>query len=420
MSAQSIRDTLLRQLLVIPPKEYHELAQFMAKEVLGKEGAKEAVLELVERGYPLEAAWRLVAGGTAVAFNESEGTFDLWKERVMQGLLIMEALALMGANPDWPLTPSGKEGPLGGRGGGFLHALLDFLPQVDEESPFYPTYAGVFKEVVQRALDMGMDPDAQDEDGNTPLHNAVFVPAEVAMLLVQRMRNINAQNLAGQTSLHTASDEIQGFLLRHGADPEIRDIRGRTPLLYAMSLGSIPKVYGLLRRGASPDTRDAKGYPALILAQKEEYREKADWTPLLLEWEADANITDSKGRNVLHHLAPLLPREGEAVLWKWALLVKAGANPGLPDRNGITPTEVLLRFLLRTILADAAAKPQEHPLLRRLKGFASFLDGDSVERFMVGLGEGRIAKGAVRRMPLRLLGRLTQELASLLHVHRRQ
>jgi len=87
MSAQSIKDALLRQLLVIPPKEDHELAQFVAKEVLGKEGAKEAVLEMVEGGYPLEAAWRLVAGGTVVAFNEKEGTFDLWRERVMQGLL---------------------------------------------------------------------------------------------------------------------------------------------------------------------------------------------------------------------------------------------------------------------------------------------------------------------------------------------
>jgi len=416
MSTQSIKNALLRQLLVIPPKEYHELAQFVAKEVLGKEGAKEAVLELVKGGYPLEAAWRLVAGGTVVAFNEKEGTFDLWREQVMQGLLIMEALALMGANPSWPLSE--VDTPLVGGGGNFLHALFYRPSLIHEHLPGYSDYVRVFKEAVRWAVEMGVDPEAQDNKGSTPLHKAVFAPAEVVIFLTRVVKNINVQDSLGRTPLHLAPYDIQALLIRRGADPEARDRFGLTPLMHAMLRGSIQSAHELVKGGANVDARDARGYPLLILAQKGDYREKADWTPLLLEWKADANITDPKGRNVLHHLAPLLPREGEAVLWKWALLVGAGANPGLPDRNGITPTELLLRFLLRKLAAEKTAGRTAFSLLLMLKGFAPFLDGDSVERFIKGMSTRKIARKTVERMPPSLLGHLTHELIGLLYVHR--
>jgi len=416
MGAHPVKEAHLRQLLAVPPKEDRELARFVAREVLGRKGAEEAFLELVERGYPLEAAWRLAALGTAVAFSEREGTFDLWRERVRQGLSIMEALASRGANPSWPLSEA--DTPLVSGGGNFLHALFHRPSLVDEHLPGYPGYVEVFKEVVRRAVGMGVDPEARDHRGNAPLHKAVLAPPEVVALLAQLVGDIDVQNHLGRTPLHLAPYDIQALLIRLGASTEVRDRFGLTPLMHAVLTGSLWSARELVGGGADVNARDARGYPLLILAQKEEYREKGDWTPLLLEWGADARATDPKGRNVLHHLAPLVPKEGEKALWKWAFLVKAGADPGLPDRNGITPTELLLRFLLRRLATEGAQGPVASSLLPALKGFAPFLHGESAARFFRGLGDGRIARGTAKRLPLLLRARFARELAGILHACR--
>jgi ankyrin repeat protein len=58
------------------------------------------------------------------------------------------------------------------------------------------------------------------------------------------------------------------WLTEHGADVNIPDNNGTTPLMWAAKIGSVPKVEHLLAEGASVSARNNKGETALILAAK--------------------------------------------------------------------------------------------------------------------------------------------------------
>lgn len=88
-------------------------------------------------------------------------------------------------------------------------------------------------------------------DGTTLLHIALLETRknkmEIVQLLVEKGANINETNTSGETALHNAvwgignfhggfsyeKIEIIKFLVANGADLEIKDCRGRTPLTVA-------------------------------------------------------------------------------------------------------------------------------------------------------------------------------------------
>ncbi|OMJ91660.1 hypothetical protein SteCoe_5686 [Stentor coeruleus] len=76
------------------------------------------------------------------------------------------------------------------------------------------------------------------------------------------------------TMLHEAvvmdRRDIAAFLLRQGADPNIRDRNGMTPLLKAAALGREFMVIELLRNGVNPEHRDPYGNTPLEKAQLHE------------------------------------------------------------------------------------------------------------------------------------------------------
>jgi len=84
--------------------------------------------------------------------------------------------------------------------------------------------------VVRILLEAGADPNIRDQDGNTPLIDATEDP-NVVLVLLQGGANINAQNRAGQTALiNSASPEVAWVLLANHADASIRDADGKTAL----------------------------------------------------------------------------------------------------------------------------------------------------------------------------------------------
>ncbi|MDO7934258.1 ankyrin repeat domain-containing protein [Xanthomonas euvesicatoria] len=175
--------------------------------------------------------------------------------------------------------------------------------------------------------------------------------------------------------------EAVDWLLRHGADAEVRDACGDVPMFALLSRGveAVPALQALLRhgvspagaggltrllsacvqhdaasrgleqfalelleRGADPFAPSAAGDPPLSLAVRLGWLRLQQW---LLEHGVDREARDSHGMTALH-LATALGRDASL-----KLLVKQGASPEARAADGQTPLGVALSIGRRD-LAD--------------------------------------------------------------------
>ena len=110
---------------------------------------------------------------------------------------------------------------------------------------------------------------------------------------------INTRDLtSGETALHIVvrrrDDLWSKFLLDRGANPNIADRNGVTPLALAASLGFVEGVDRLLKAGARIDVSNASGETPLISAV---HRRDMAIIRLLLKNRADPDKTDNSGRS---------------------------------------------------------------------------------------------------------------------------
>jgi ankyrin repeat protein len=102
------------------------------------------------------------------------------------------------------------------------------------------------------------DINASDELWRTPLHcvsgDHTFKGSSVIRLLLEHGADVNVQNQAGWTPLHEASFngelEVVGVLLEHGADVEAKDYNGETALQIAVDEGHDEVMESLREHGA--------------------------------------------------------------------------------------------------------------------------------------------------------------------------
>ena len=140
-----------------------------------------------------------------------------------------------------------------------------------------PAYAGewypeedeyiveIEEELVRWLLDQGLDINARNEGGNTPLHHAASASAiEIVELLLDAGADVHARDRGGAAPLHYVYGsrglktregllpDVALLLLRHGADVNAQDLEGRTPVDY-LSAGLWPQddvVQVLVANGA--------------------------------------------------------------------------------------------------------------------------------------------------------------------------
>ena len=224
------------------------------------------------------------------------------------------------------------------------------------------------------------------EHGNRPLHTATEAGHKrIVELLLQKGIDPNTQNDKGETALHIASNErfkqIVSLLLKRGANPNIKDRMGRTALLNAIGSGAEHIVKLLLKAGANPNIRTFfidnalnksidQGLTSLIInngdniaLHKATYFGYKKIVRILLNAGANPNIQNEFGNTVLHtairgwhqDIVKLLLKAGadltiknnygDTLLHKAVkmghtpivlLLLKQGVDPNIKNNNGNT------------------------------------------------------------------------------------
>ena len=130
---------------------------------------------------------------------------------------------------------------------------------------------------VRRFIEKGVDINAVNEDGETPLHMAVFNRnKDVFEFLIANGAEVNAKSNDGDTILHDVAwageTEMVSILIKHGADVNARDNSGDTPLHEAVRKGRTAAVKQLIMNGADVTVADRRGRTALGIARKEHFK----------------------------------------------------------------------------------------------------------------------------------------------------
>jgi ankyrin repeat protein len=209
-----------------------------------------------------------------------------------------------------------------------------------------PIFMARSRSAIQALLDAGADPDAKDENGDIPFQNcASYIGSiEVLQFWLDRGVDPNLQPVVGWPSLHgtvcggigerfVSEDqrvEILRLLLDSGAFIDLRDKTGVTALYYAcqnhLHLSKCTDL--LLRHGADANLCDGWGNTPLVFAVTRGY---TDIARLLLESGADpclpnhhycypldlcANVESETTRNALQELLSPLTLKSEHPLSK--------------------------------------------------------------------------------------------------------
>lgn len=123
--------------------------------------------------------------------------------------------------------------------------------------------------------------------------------AEVTALLQENATVIDARDVTtGRTALHIAAENREyswlSYLLGKGANPNIADKNGVTPLMLASQMGFVEAVNALAQSGAEVDTPNNTGETPLISAV---HRRDIAMLRVLLLSGADPDRADNSGRS---------------------------------------------------------------------------------------------------------------------------
>ena len=127
------------------------------------------------------------------------------------------------------------------------------------------------KEMILYFIGKGMDINRRSSGGYTALHHVKDIPT--AKVLLDNGADINIQDNHGWTPLMNSisKDKIKlaKFLIDKGADPNIPETdSGSTPLFLSIGKGKIELARLLFEKGANPYFEDRHGVTSLTLAKR--------------------------------------------------------------------------------------------------------------------------------------------------------
>jgi ankyrin repeat protein len=252
-------------------------------------------------------------------------------------------------------------------------------------------------------LEFGGDPNVRDRHGRTPLHYAIMLDGPLRLLL-DHGADPNARDKDGKTPLHYAVARRNWYgvklLLEYGAevDGELAEALCLSPLHLAALRGSAEEVERLLNGGADPNVRDVFGRTPLHYAAARNHKAAAE---LLLKHGADPNAKDESGETPL-----------DLAAWRCAVDVLELLLP-LGDVNAVAEKARCLAVLKRLGFEtpERVRRRCEPYVARALEADVSSVE--SVLREAAYAGCGEVASVLRRRFPAEVVRRAAFELAGL-------
>ncbi|XP_061397838.1 inversin-B [Musca vetustissima] len=191
---------------------------------------------------------------------------------------------------------------------------------VDKEGHSVVHWATVCGEVaaLRAVLAAGANVATPDINGGSPLHYAA------------QMCGATYEGKLSQANSHKLALEILGILLAHPqCSVDVEDKDGRQPLLWAASAGSAKAILALVKAGARVESADKDGLTALHCAASRGHTECID--TLISLCGAPTDLIDSNGCTALHYAVTLGHADATS------RLLDFDADPNRQDRKGRTP-----------------------------------------------------------------------------------
>ncbi|KAL8728836.1 MAG: hypothetical protein Q9166_005153, partial [cf. Caloplaca sp. 2 TL-2023] len=200
------------------------------------------------------------------------------------------------------------------------------------------------KDIARLLLELGADKDKRTQEGRTPLYSMLLHSVGPHSRIIAAKEflawgaNANIPDTRGRTPLHQAAhyswEEPVKDLIESGADIQAVDNESRTPLHLASDQGFSQVVRLLLRHDANVECRDRYGARPLHYAAQRYY----DTTGMLIRKGADVSAQDSQGCTPLHWAA----KAGNA--YSVRLLLQAGADPNAVNAASDTAIQLAVRY----------------------------------------------------------------------------
>ena len=239
----------------------------------------------------------------------------------------------------------------------------------EDNFALHSAVTGRDRAAVRELLVRGADPNAKASgSGETPLHRVE--DKAIAGLLIEAGADANVRDELGETPLHVAvrrqkDDALIASLVAGGADVSARDAHGNTPLHTAAWWGKDSAVRTLLKLGAPVNARNSAGNTPLYEALQCEYAYPGSGYTLarvgaLLEGGADVHAVNERGRTALHEASEGALQAYHQGAKLVRLLLDAGANPHAQDAEGNTPLHLAARcgeLEIAHLLLDGGADP---------------------------------------------------------------
>jgi ankyrin repeat protein len=223
---------------------------------------------LIAHGADVNAGTK--SGSTPLSYAARDGNRNLAQLLIAHGADVNSKDVIYNRTPlVWALTMSAMVSPTG------ESPVWKQLSAAEEAAVRKEIYAmkKQWLEVARRLIDRGADVNAADSKGHSPLYLAAVIgDPGLVQSLIDRGAVLDDRK-AGQTPLHAAiaeqHGEVAALLISKGANVNIPDTSGRTPLHYlARSMDDRILAESMIDHGADINAKDKEGTTPLDFATR--------------------------------------------------------------------------------------------------------------------------------------------------------